>query len=52
MATAKGKTLGDPGQAARVRREADARRSMRERLARVHRLSKQVTAIKGAAARH
>ena len=36
---------------ARARRDADLRRSMSERLARLHELAKQMTAIKGAARR-
>jgi hypothetical protein len=37
--------------AARARREAELRLSMAERLARLHHLAKQMTAIKGAAKR-
>lgn len=42
---------GDLERAARLRREADLALSMSERLARVHQLSKQMSAVKGAARR-
>lgn len=38
--------------AARARRQADLRLTMSERLARVHELSKQLTAIRGRAREH
>jgi len=41
--------IGDLGAAAKARRETDSRLSMSERLARVHSLSKQMSAIKGSA---
>jgi hypothetical protein len=44
--------IGDLDQARAVRLEADRNASMSERLARVHNLSKQMSAIKGAAAGH
>lgn len=43
--------IGDLKTARAVRLEADRRASMSERLARLHYLCKQLTAIKGAAAR-
>jgi hypothetical protein len=42
-------TVEDLDRARAVRREADLRASMSERLARVHVLCKQMSAIKGAA---
>jgi hypothetical protein len=42
----------DLNQVRAVRREADLRATMSERLARVHALCKQMTAIKGAARPH
>lgn len=44
-------SIGDLADAARMRREADRELSMSERLARVHELSKQMSAIKGRARR-
>jgi len=41
--------IGDLDAAAKARREADSRLSMSERLARVHSLSKQMSAVKGSA---
>lgn len=41
--------IGDLNQARTIRLEADRRAPMSERLARVHRLCKQMSAIKGAA---
>jgi hypothetical protein len=41
--------IGDLAAAAAARRSADQRLSMSERLARVHSLSKQMSAIKGSA---
>lgn len=43
--------IGDLGRARAVRLEADRKAPMSERLARVHALCKQMSAIKGAAAR-
>lgn len=42
--------IGDLGQARAARLQADREASMSERLARVHSISKQMSAIKGAAA--
>jgi hypothetical protein len=44
-------SIGNLGQARRSRLEADRRASMSERLARLHALCKQLSAIKGAARR-
>jgi hypothetical protein len=41
--------IGDLDRARAVRREADREASMSQRLARVHSISKQMSAIKGAA---
>lgn len=41
--------IGDLAAAAAARRSADLRLSMSERLARVHALSKQMSAVKGSA---
>jgi hypothetical protein len=52
MATAPQKgDIGDLTRARQIRLEADRRAPMSERLARVHALCKQMSAIKGAAAR-
>jgi hypothetical protein len=44
--------IGDFGQASSARRKSDLKLPMNERLARVHALSKQMSAIKGAARVH
>jgi hypothetical protein len=41
--------IGDPGRAAAARRRSDRALSMSERLARVHALCKQMSAIRGVA---
>lgn len=41
--------IGDMGRARQVRLQADRKAPMSERLARVHYISKQMSAIKGAA---
>jgi len=43
--------IGDLARARQIRLEADRRAPMSERLARVHALCKQMSSIKGAAAR-
>lgn len=50
--TLRGKDIGDFGRSRAVRREAALALTMSERLARVHTLCKQMSAIKGAASAH
>ncbi|HEU4944623.1 MAG TPA: hypothetical protein VFT10_05615 [Solirubrobacterales bacterium] len=50
MAETPAKEIGDMKRAKAARLDADRRASMSERLARLHTLSKQLGAIKGAAA--